>query len=478
MRAPWPLLSLALLLASCDPTGGKSVPDDSGLEDSASPDLEDCTVPADPGAVLGERALSATPQPTVFTFEWRPLDDGPGWIELWSQQGPPRIVPVIAGEDGSRTALLIGLKAETSYRYRVVQQIDGERVCDPPEVLDTGALDPSLPTLTLVEHQPGLAAEGYTVLPLLDGGSGQGHWTVVLDANADIVWAQRQDALRAHLSLDHRALIHNDHSYEPDSPSIIGRAPLDGQPALEIVVPGAHTDVVEVEPGVYATFGWDLRHVEDAGRTVAGETILEVSADGETRVVWSLFDAAEPVFDHPFIPEPGWSVEAEVWGHLNHLHYDAEEDAYYVSARFLDTVYRVERATGRTSWVLGQGGGDFQSDGGAIEFNPHSAVPTRDGVLLFDTGSTPSEGCSAAAEFALDTDAWSVRPTWLYHTEDCLTSGYLGNAALLDNGNRLLVLATNGQIDEVTPAGELAWRARAPWGWYLGYASHEHVLFP
>jgi hypothetical protein len=195
-------------------------------------------------------------------------------------------------------------------------------------------------------------------------------------------------------------------------------------------------------------------------------------------VVWTLFDTIEPDLSRLYETDPHWKVDAENWSHLNHLHYEPDEDAYYVTSRNLRQVYRIDRATGVASWVLSEGGGDFDPGDTEVTLYPHSAEPTEDGVLLFDTSHVPSGGCSAMSEFALDLDAWTIAPSWLYYTEDCQYSWFFGNATELDNGNRMMVLATSGQIDEVNPDGELVSRLTSTSDLAYGFASWEASLYP
>ena len=478
-------LSLAVL-CGCHPTSKDSVPTDSEpTADSAADTDADtgspqpCVVPDDPAAVFGEVLVEPSEAyPTVSTVRWTPTLEGESWVSFGRPSDAPWSATAFDDDTGGKQATLLGMKASTEYRYQVVVRTDDGTLCTEPTSLTTGALDPGLPSLTLDGDSPDLASGDFTLLPLCDQGGSGGCWTLILDGDADVVWAHPEGPLRAWLSLDGRAVLLNDHIYNPDHEGTIRRVPLDGGEATELSFLGAHTDFVEVEPGVYATFGWDLREYQGGARTIAGETIVEIAEDREPRVVWSTFDALEPDLAQQHTTDPSWSTPAEIWAHLNHLHYAPDEDAYYATSRNQMAVYRIDRATGETTWTLGQGGGDFQQTGeGQISFNPHSAIPTANGLLLFDTGSGTSGGCSGMSEFALDDPPGAVEHTWLYTTEDCLVTNYMGNAIELEGGNRMMVLAMNAQLHEVTPAGELAWRLQGPFGWLFGYVTRTASLY-
>lgn len=469
------------------PHGSDPTPDDDDTgddDDSATPG-DPCLELADPVAVFGlvEDTLSDK-YPTVVTVRWMPSTDQETWV-LYGRDGD-EMRAVMSEPDGpdGRVATLLGLTTDTSYHFQVVTESPDGLLCTAPAEVTTGPLPAELPELTVDVRDPAAAAGGYTTL-ILKPESVLEDWLVILDANGDYVWFHRisPGAPRAWLSLDRKAVLINDTTYDPDEDGLVHRIPLDGSPPTSLVVAGAHQDFVEVEPGVIGSIGWDVREFDGVTDLIAGETIVEASEGSAPRVVWSVFDVAEPDPLQPYFPQPGWDPPAGLWAHLNHLHYAPAEDAYYVTSRFLGSVYRIDRATGQTSWILtpqqSPGDGDFQPAGeDPIEFMPHSAVPVEGGVLLFDTSSVTSGGCSAVSEYALDTVNGTADPVWLYATEDCAFCPYLGNAELLWNGNRTLVLATNGRIDEVTADGELVWQLETSAGWWFGYATRTADIYP
>ncbi len=451
---------------------------DGGAADGGATD--DCVLVDDPAAVFGQvQAALAETIPTVVNVSWQPQLEGTGFVRFWTASLPAVDAPARSIGSGESVATLVGVPADTEVSFQVgVDTGDGTR-CAPVQTIRTGALPAGLPSLTVSTSLPAAAAGGYTLLPLSDvSGGGAPPWLTIVDPDGQPVWFVDASTVRMRLSLDGQAVLYNDLVQDPAQDGSITRVSLDGSDRQQIVVEGGHFDFVEVSDGVYATFDWDVREVE-GGALVAGERIVEATASGDEQVIWSVWDAAVPDLDNIHPPNDLWSIDAYDWSHLNHLFYDADEDAYYVTARNIGLTFKVSRATGETLWTLGRTSEDFAAvvEGG-IEFNPHSAVPTDRGVLLFDTDSPLSEGCSALSEFALDTDVWTAEQVWLYHTDDCLVSSYLGNAVELPGGNRLMVLAMNAQIDEVTPDLELAWRLNAPAGWMLGYGDRIDGFYP
>ena len=53
----------------------------------------------------------------------------------------------------------------------------------------------------------------------------------------------------------------------------------------------------------------------------------------------------------------------------------------------------------------------------------------------------------------------------------------MGSVERLPNGNTLITFSSLGQIDEVTPEGELVWRLRAEMGSGFGYSSWRNNLY-
>jgi len=466
--------------ASPDPFGeaDDDTADDDDDDDSTSP-ASSCRELSDPDATFGEieHEVNAT-IPTVVTVRWSPEADLESWVWFGADLGNPRTAPSeTVGAD--RGATLLGLRTDSTYSYRVVADTADGLVCTDTRSVTTGSLAAGMQTLSLPVYDESLAAGGYTVLVLSQEAGAA--WIVILDHEGEFVWFKPVGpaGFRARLSLDRKAILVNDPTFDPDEDGQISRIPLDGAAETVVSIDGAHTDFAEIDPGLYATFGWDLREYEDGDRTIAGETIVEASAGGGTTVVWSLFDDLEPDLTLEYEPQPYWTTDAGLWAHLNHLHYAPEEDAYYVTSRFLGAVHRIERAAGSATWVLAPGWGDFQpAEGSLVDFSPHSAVPTDEGVLLFDTSSQLSGGCSAASEFRLDSESWTAEHTWIYATEDCLLCYAVGNSEELWNGNRTLVLSVNGQIDETTRDGELVWRLTAPFGCTFAYATRFESFYP
>jgi hypothetical protein len=462
------VLSLGLMACTASPEGEE--------------DASNCTVPEDPASVFGDISHTRSETiSTVFQVNWSPGQEGTSWIRYGLPDAQGReIAPSMT--DAGVESLLLGLKASTDYAFQVILETEDGDLCSEPETITTGPLPATLPIFEHESFLPEDAAGGFTVIPANDD-LGVYPYRVILDDDGDPVWFSLGQTNRARPSVDGEFLLSLIEAEGPGYSGSIQKTPLYGGEQVNVTAVGIHMDFVEVEPSVYASFGWDVHEYEDGARLIAGESILEFTKDGETREVWKLYDYFQPDTSEKFDADISCCPEIEDWAHLNFLSYSAEEDAYYASSRYLRTVFKIDRSSGELLWSLsGRSEVEINSFawpvGGSITFNPHSVIPTDTGVLIFASG-TPSTGdCSAASEFRLDTTNWEAERLGYYATEDCQISYQMGNSTELWNGNRTLVLATGGQIDEFNPENELVSRLVVSQGYWLGFSSRLPDMVP
>ncbi len=456
-----------------------SVGCDRGLgEDTAG---QSCRVVATGAGEIFEEVSFAVSDavPTVVVVDWSTTDASHGWVQYGAAGSLERATPASTDLELHHRAQLLGLRASTEYALSVVTDVNGERVCTEPQTVRTGALPAGLPDVTLSTPATAAAAGGYTVAALRGTSSA---FAVILDEEGVPCWASEQAAgpFRARLSLDRQAVAVNFESEAADQPGVIRRIPLDGSEVIDLVADGIHTDFVEIGDQRYAALGWTVAEYDQGTRRILGETIVEISSEG-VEEVWNIFDHLEPDLDQTY--PTGWYEDeqglAELWSQLNGIFYDTGDDAYYLTSRSLDAVLKIDRQTGALLWTLANSWGDFaiEGDGSGLFCHPHSVESIDGGLLVFDAEHEASGRCSAAVEVQIDTASWTAREVASYATEDCVVVTYLGNAQQLWNGNRLLVLSTAGQIDEITPDGELAWRVNVPYGHHFGLSERVESLY-
>jgi DNA-binding beta-propeller fold protein YncE len=422
----------------------------------------------EPAAVF-DLTVTLADMPTVLEVRWR--TDVPALATVIGRfaGGEVRVEEIEAVTD--HAALLVGIPALTEVAVEVLPADGGEAGT---ATVVTGSLPSWVPDVTTEADAPQAAEGGFTVVSAI--GLLEGSGPVVFDGAGRPVWAVTRllagdsGVTRARLSRDERAIVYLNMAPSADGDAQIVRVPLDGGELLVTLVRGIHTDFVELPSGGLAALGWDVRTYGD--RTIVGDTIVELGPDGEARVVWSAYDTFAPDLDEDY---PNWypgDPLAEDWTHVNGIAYDADSDDYYVTMTWRSRVLRVDRGTGAVVWDLSDDGGSFARVGSRYLLDqPHSVQPTATGVLVFNREDPiDPESCSGATDITLNEAAFTAEATWVYTSEACLLTTFLGSAQRLPGGNTLVAFTNSGQLDEVTPAGELAWRVSAPIGTGFGFA--------
>jgi hypothetical protein len=159
-----------------------------------------------------------------------------------------------------------------------------------------------------------------------------------------------------------------------------------------------------------------------ASETIADCVIQEISPAGDLVWSWRATDHIDPVRESAF-PQTntvdGLSV-VDLF-HFNSIEFDAQGNLL-VSARHMDAVFYIDRASGTIVWKMG--GTPTSKDGAQIIavvgdpqvsfYRQHDARWTPGGhVTLFDD-QTNSPGAARGIEYAIDFTAGTATPVWQY----------------------------------------------------------------
>ncbi|GEM_PF-804294 len=225
---------------------------------------------------------------------------------------------------------------------------------------------------------------------------------------------------------------------------------------------------IRLETGEYVTHTYALHGGFNVGMTV------EVWDPETEAITWS-WDSEQTWLDGEGIQGSG----AEIWA-SNSLTWidDALGPALYVNVVTTDSIWRVDRDTGRVTHILGvgQGWSLFDADGDALDadedwfYFQHDPEITADGrVLMHDNGQgRPGRNkYSRVVEYQIDWERQVLTETWVWGEPDWYNP-YLGDADRLPNDNVLVatghIWCASGYDDassvfEIEPSsGELAWR--------------------
>jgi|GEM_PF-1427103 len=475
------VLFAALTIAGCgNPSGETGKPPDTNDSDETDdsgnvPCVENPDFFQDLNLLIDERMAS------VATVTWASAEASTdhvvfGFPDSMSMTSPDELVPSI-----NHQALLLGLKQGTEYAYQVVSYSSGNDYCSAVQTFSTGRLDAALPELILSISDVARSAGGYTMFSIL---CDENYIASIIDNDGNFVWAydtQSDLVQRVRLSLDRKAVLYNNNNSADVGNATINRVSLDGLEVTQTSFPNMHHDFVETENGAYAALGWDIYTftTEDGDRDICGDMILELAADGSSREVWNIFDWFEPDLTENYVDENCLkNPDAEDWSHTNSIWYEASENAYYITIRYLDKACKIDRSTGQLLWCVGGIDSDFTSIGEKSILNePHSVLPVDGGLLIYENYDELAGSCAAGVMVSLDFESWTAQETWTYGTETCAKNMVFGNLEPLVNGNRMLVLSVMGQLDETTLDLETVWRVNAPVGYTFGFGERHESLY-
>lgn len=451
--------------------------------------------------LFGEASFTGNDNPAaplVGIFELETNLPAAGSLEV-SGGGEEWVLPLEPASASQRKNLL-GLKPDTEYAVTARVSHDGAELVTEPLNWRTPALPGNFPKLQLVESDPSRMEPGMTIFD-----ERVRYYLVVVDAEGEVRWFYHTpDIPTGHQLLASGRLVFMAQNYEIIEVDWLGNVtarwhtagatdftPHEG--SIPIDVPSFHHSVHEMPSGNILTLTHDFRTIEeyptsstdpDAPTTsveVRGDAIVEFSRQGAIAKEISVFDILDPTrVGHdsvgPGVPE---------WAHCNAATYDPASDAYVVSARHQDAVFKVNRETESLVWILGdhanwrQPWSDFlltpMGDDFEWAYHQHAVQVVPGGVGLFDNGNyrAPAfvepepETFSRAVRYTIDESSMTVSQAWSHWP---LANGArtwanaMGDADLEpETGNTLIVSGTLqtsgtpstvwGQLLEVTEGG-------------------------
>jgi hypothetical protein len=233
----------------------------------------------------------------------------------------------------------------------------------------------------------------------------------------------------------------------------------------EVDVPGFHHDVVHMPNGNWLILGHEFGRFPHPGTNdevdVAGDSITEVTPDGEKVWAWSSFEhldtsrAPGPPDDYHLVIENvhtgGLGFD---WTHGNGIVYSEQDDSILFSMRHQDWVIKIDHGTGEIVWRLGHGG-DFTLTSGTWFYRQHMPEWQPDGsLMLYDNAigndAVPEgEQRSRPVRYVLDESAMTATQAWDDVSEHYM-SPIAGDVFRLDNGH-VLVLDSALPLDPTVP---------------------------
>lgn len=452
MRPPPPsptglILLCGLAASGCSPTRGPgSTP---GADGGAS----------DTGAGAGVQVAPTDRVPTVLQVSWTTPTPAIGQVEYGPDATYGAATPLETEPTTEHSALLYGMPAEAEVHLRVVSEADGARVLGDDVVAWTDPLRAAMAATSASGE-----TDQFTVTTLL----GTNWMPTIFDRQGRVVWSVSVDVnngmlFRSRLGRDGQSIL-----YGIDG--VVGgqvvRVGWDGAEIEAIDAPAFSHDFVETDDGALAWLALDESEVD--GELARGDTIVERSADGTERVVWSAWDSLIP----------GVVVDGD-WTHGNVLEFDAARQVYQVSLRNLSLILEIDRASGDVLWSFG-------GDGASVTVDAASTAPTQqhgfellsdDRLLVFDNGPI-ERAASAVREYQLDFGGGTASETWTHSLDPAIFGYALGDVAELPDGDVLIAWSSAGLLERVDRDGAASFQVQGSLGTGLGYITAIDLVAP
>jgi len=360
--------------------------------------------------------------------------------------GPTYVAPVDLGEPEHRT-LLLGMKAETDYEYRVILN-DGE-CTSPTRTITTGPVSNRVPSVTKDRPRPEAVAPGFLVTSSGIGGrTSPDAPAFILDSDGDVVWWSAAPGSCSRAKQDwegtHMYMMMLNVRYSTTAGNV-RRVSMDGLSVEDRLsgLTGGHHDFTVTPGGNIVAI---VHQNECSG-------IIERSPAGEiTSIVDDVHALYEPVGDcHP-----------------NSIHYHPEDESFTISDRNPDLFVKISRA-GELQWQFG-GANPLASvhyQGTWSVNHGHQILPNGH-FLFFNNGGSARQ--SPVLEYELTEPEATL--VWSYTAD--YASGTLGDAQRLPNGNTLITYSNQGVIREVDRESQLVQQFNLP---SVGYVEHRASLY-
>jgi hypothetical protein len=404
---------------------------------------------------------------TVVTVRWKTEDESTGYVEFGESGGYGRITPTTAGGTEHEVQLL-GLWADTEFHFRVVSHgtDDAEWISDDYTVT-TGSLPPEIPTMSFTGEA---GWDGFIFAPI----QGINYLAAAFDNQGRVVWYKVLDSdthhiMRAQMLDDGSAVaicMAGQDSQGNKEDGYVLLVSMDGSVEQEVAVPYIDHDMTLKPDGTIV--GIVLKYQD--GFSMAADSIQEVTHDGAMTEIFNAWEQIDWL--------PGEQLSGGNWTHANALDYYPEEDAYYMAMKALHTMVKVDRESKEVLWAIGGDANQFEWLDGteplSMHHQFHAYADNR--LLIFENGE-PSRGYSMVREFELDTQSMTAREVWSYVREPSVYVFAKGDVERLANDNTLVTWSSSGEIQEVTPAGDVVWQVNTDLGSAITFIDRVESLY-
>lgn len=214
---------------------------------------------------------------------------------------------------------------------------------------------------------------------------------------------------------------------------------------------------------VYHERPFDLSAVGGpADGTLLDSMVKEVDIDtGRVLFTWRASEHIRLQESHEEVPDD--PDEAYDFAHLNAVEVDSDGNLL-ISARHTDTIYKVDRDTGRIIWRLGGTNSDFTLGPGARFGSQHDVRRHRDGTLTLFDNSDPPQIRDHSRALRLRLHPATMRATVVEQRSHPagLLSVSQGSVQALPDGGFFVAWGSNPYISRFGDHGRLLFNGRFP----------------
>jgi hypothetical protein len=318
--------------------------------------------------------------------------------------------------------ILVGMKTDHDYHYRVVAQAGGETCTSEDKILHTGLIPNGMNKPTIETPQPAKVTGGYLVGERW--GMNNNGPAFILDADGDFVWWYPGDVdiIRTRLDITGKKMwIRN--TAQTNGTGVIKRVTLDGLTEEKWMLPNTTHDLAVIPDGHVALVG----HASDGC-----DEILDF--DPETEELVSLINAK--------------SIHGNTMCHINYVSYYDGDKSLVFSDWEASMVAKITR-TGELVWALN---GDGSTISGTSWVHQHAVLSLgADELLIFSNGDVGER--SIVYDVKIDAGAKTATELWNYDGGETVSFG--GDVQKLDNGNYIITYSSAGVVHELDSSRQL-----------------------
>lgn len=423
------------------------------------------------GACISQSSKLSPDIATVGIVTWSTSLAGPtaAHIDFGLTTSYGMIAPVAKPTASDNRTLLLGMKANKPYHYRITVTGSGGECTSDDYTITTKSLPSGLPTITpTYSGDKSKLFGGFLITGQYTSSSGtSGSPAYILDGDGEMVWAYNigvSQVTGVKMSYDGNAMWINTANVGTGAKLAVHRVSMDGSKHEDLTdnFTGLNHQLTVLPDETVAFYAYnDSTHCEDIKLYPPG---------GPTRTVVNSGKAQ------------GGATEC----HLNNIQYSDSDKSLVFSDLDNQVLVKVKIADGSTLWVL-NGGSKATLDGITWNGSQHGIhLLGEDRLMLFNNNMRrPSGGStlagtgdgSIALEIALDVAKKTGSKVWSYKANPGIQNDVMGDVQRLPNGNTVIAYSTKGVIQEVDADGKLLSDWSFPLGAQFGYIEKRATLY-